>query len=155
MRKYDRIARTEGETPEAPFMEACHVMRQAANIAHNWLSIVHMQATSIVQVEIGCLRSMRLSKLKPVTHELTSESLFQLTVLPACFTDPCHRGAECRHWQLLVYSWMTPEQTERLREHLFSKMEIKNCTFFLLSAGNCEKVFSNVRTSMSQPLCAR
>ena len=147
MRKYDKLARNGNDESCNPFLEACRQMHQTANICHNWLNVTSPQATQLLQTEGGSMRSVRLAVLKPVTHEVTQKSLIQLVALPARFDDPARRGHESQEWQLLVYSWLPRELTERLREHLFSKNAPKNCSFFLVHADGCEKVFSNVRTN--------
>ena len=146
MRKYDKHAHSGNNETVSPFQEACRLMHQTANICHNWLNVTSTQATQLLQTEGGHLRSLRLAVLKPVTHEVTAKSLLQLVVLPARFDDPNRHGHECQYWQLLVYSWLPREQTERLREHLFSKQALKDCSFFLVHKDGCEKVFSNVKT---------
>lgn len=146
MRKYDKHAHSGNNETVSPFQEACRMMHQTANICHNWLNVTSTQATQMLQTQGGHLRSLRLAVLKPVTHEVTAKSLLQLVVLPARFDDPSRRGHESLDWQLLVYSWLPREQTERLREHVFSKQALKDCSFFLVHADGCEKVFSNVRT---------
>ena len=155
MRKYERNACKDKASAENFYVAACQQLHHVANICHNWLNVTSTQSTQLIQTEGNSMRSVRLAVLKPVTHEVTADSLLQLVVLPASFEDPRHRGLESRQWQLLIYSWLTHEQTERLREHVFSKIALKECSVFRVSHAGCEKIFSNGRTMPSLSTCAR
>lgn len=127
--------------PENAFTKSCQLMHSLANVCHNWLLLSSEQPTKTVFDESGCMRSVRLARLKPVTHEVTPQSALQLAVLPAEFDGVRYHGYERPRWQLLVYSWLGAEATRQLVGHLQSKELIPQpCTFFLVTAQGCEKL---------------
>ncbi len=124
------------------FTEACRLKNTLANICMNWLHVSSNSQVQLIHTESGCMRSTRLAKLKPVTHEVTANSALQLVVLPAAFDDLSHRGYEHQKWQLMVYSWLGPENTQRLIAHLCSKVEHLSARFFLVTPTECTACFS-------------
>lgn len=115
-------------------------MHNMANSCRNWLQAANMQATQSVTAESGCMRSLRLAVLQPVTHELTPQSMLQLVVVPGSFGDMQHSAYERPDWQLLVYSWLGRTATQQLHDHLQVKESLAGCTFFLVHADECEKL---------------
>ena len=139
MRKNQKFAHTGKVNIEnSPFILACQQMHQAANACFNWLNMVQHGSVQMVHAELGCVRSTRLARLHPGSRELTSQSALQWVVLPAQFDDPGQHGYDHQRWSLFVYSWMGSELTEQLRQHLATKMELKDCTFFLVKDKGCE-----------------
>ena len=130
------MKQTQHEQTNA-FIEACQQKITLANICMNWLRVSSNILVEAVHTESGCMRSTRLAMLKPVTHEVTADSALQLVVLPAAFDDLRHRGYEHQRWQLMVYSWLGPEDTQRLISHLCSKVEGLSARFFLVKGGEC------------------
>ncbi len=125
---------------ENAFIEACQRMHNLGNACHNWLQQTQSTATTSISAESGCLRSVRLARLKPVTHEVTAQSALQLAVLPAQFDGVRHRGYDRPCWQLLIYSWLGRDVTALLISHLSARMPLNGCTFFLVHADGCERL---------------
>ena len=129
------------QNAEDAFTKSCQLMHTLANTCHNWLLLTSEQPTKTIFADSGCLRSARLARLRPVTHEVTPQSALQLVVLPADFDGVRFRGYNHPRWQLLVYSWLGAEATRQLICHLQSKELVPpQCTFFLVKAGECEKM---------------
>ena len=128
------------ENPVNAFTAACQRMHDLTTICHNWLLITDPRLTMAVPYETGCMRSLRLARLKPVTHEVTTQSALQLVVIPAQFDDVRHQGYERPRWQVLVYSWLGRDITRRLIAHLHSKTDLSGCTFFLVHSKDCERL---------------
>ena len=141
MRKYQKHAQTgSNDNATTPFAQACQQMHLAANACLNWLIMAQRGSLQMVHAEMGCARSTRLARLHPGSHELSPQSALQLVVMPTQFDDVRQHGYDHQRWQTLIYSWLGRELTEQLRQHLASKMNMKNCKFFLVRSGECEKV---------------
>lgn len=125
---------------ENAFTNACQKMHNMGNACHNWLQQTQNMATLAVVAESGCMRSLRLARLKPVSHEVTAQSAMQVAVVPAAFDGVRHRGYDRPAWGLLVYSWLGRETTTQLINHLQARMPLSDCTFFLVRADGCEKL---------------
>ena len=123
-----------------PFIAACQRLNDMANICHNWLTLAGGHTTDMLRAERGCMRSVRLARTVPVTHEPTAQSALQLVVMPESFDGVRQRGYDHSRWQLMVYSWLGRELTLRLREELASKTDVGSCTFFLVEAQQCVKL---------------
>ena len=140
MRKnmHTRIRQTD--EPENPFTSACHHLHVMANISMNWLHIATAQPLQMVQGGQGCMRSVRLARLHPGSHELTAKSALQIVVLPASFDFVQPMGFDHPRWQLLVYSWLEPDLTRSLMAHLREQTDVSDCRFFRVAADGCHLI---------------
>jgi hypothetical protein len=131
------MKKNQEETRNA-FTDACQKKLNVANICMNWLHNASQQQLQAVHAASGCMRSTRLAVLQPVTHELTARSALQVVVLQAAFDGVQHKGYDRPKWQLLVYSWLGLENTERLITHLRDRLDITDMRFFLVRANECQ-----------------
>ena len=125
---------------ESLFTKYCTLQRNMANIIHNWLIVTQAQTTQMIYVEQGCLCSVRLACQHTGSQEATDRSWVQLVVIPANFDNPQQHGADHQHWQLLVYSWLKPEDTRRMIQHLQDKQCTGNISYFSVRKDGCEKI---------------
>lgn len=132
------MKKNQEETGNA-FTKACQKKNNIANICLNWLHNEGQQHYLAVNASSGCMRSTRLAVLQPVTHELTDRSALQIVVLPAAFDGVRHKGYDHPRWQLLVYSWLSREDSERLIAHLGDRLDSADMRFFLVRARECVK----------------
>jgi hypothetical protein len=122
------------------FTNACQRLHNLSNICMNWIATHTSLPVQRVTCESGCMRSDRLARLTPVTHEVTSRSFVQLTLLPDSFSDLRHRGYEHQGWVIHIYSWLPADDTKRLVAHLLSKEDCKGVTLFAVKPKTCQKV---------------
>lgn len=123
---------------EAAFLEACQQMNSMKNAAINWFCVAMPTPLQTVTHEQGCLRSVRLARLKPVSHELTSQSVLQIVVLPASFDTPGVHAFAHQRWHLLVYSWLDSGLTQSLIAYWRQRFNLAACTFLRVAANGCE-----------------
>ena len=119
------------------FADACQKKLAVVNICLNWLHNAGSQQLQPLHASSGYMRSTRLAVLQPVPHEVTSHSALQVVVLPAAFDDVRHSGYDRPRWQLLVYSWLSRDDTQRIIAHLRARLDTANLRFFLVRPGEC------------------
>jgi hypothetical protein len=122
---------------EDAFIEACQKMHNAANICHNWLNLSYPHATMAIKIEQGYMKSIRLALLEPGSQMVTTKSAVQIAVIPAVFDGVTEKRFERKEWQLMVYSWLGKELTQRLLEHLKSKIDCDNVKCLLVHPNEC------------------
>ena len=119
------------------FAETCKLMNTMANICRNWLQGEQAMPTEMLRVEGGGMRSVRLARLVPITHEVTAQSALQRVVMPAAFDDPLHCGFAHQRWQLLVYSWLDQKAMQSLLLYLDGRLDCRMLSFFRVTPSSC------------------
>ena len=130
------MKKNQEETRNA-FTDACQKKLNVANICLNWLHNDGQQQLMAIHASSGYMRSTRLAVLQAVTHEVTHRSAMQVVVLPAAFDGVQHKGYDRPRWQLLVYSWLGRENTQRMIAHLRARVDTADIRFFLVRANEC------------------
>lgn len=125
------------QTTGQAFLEACHTMHHLMNSCKLWIDITMQIPTEVIRLEKGCLRSIRLARLRPVTHEATEDSAVQMVLLPQSFECVKPLGINHPQWRLIIYSWLGPEKTRQLKAELNQRFGLSNCTFMLVKGQTC------------------
>lgn len=122
------------------FTEGCQRLHTLSNVCKNWIATDMKLLTKTMKVEAGCMRSYRLARLTPVTHEVTMQSALHLSLLPASYDGIVYSGYDRPKWNIHIYSWLGVEQTQRLLKHLRCKVDCDGIIFFIVKPKTCERI---------------